>query len=68
MNYVEIKEKRKETSTGTKTGSWLKKGGLLVFLFFLLKGIGWLVLIGLVAAGLMNETTMQKLKEAIPLF
>lgn len=42
---------------------WLKKGGILVFLFFLLKGIGWLVLFGLVAFGIMDESNVSKLKE-----
>jgi hypothetical protein len=52
----------------TTTKGWLKRGGILVFMFFLLKGIGWLVLIGLVAFGLMDETTVQKIKDAIPFF
>lgn len=46
----------------------LKKGGVAVFLFFLIKGIGWLVLFAAVAFGLMNENTVQKIKEAIPFF
>ena len=50
----------------SKPVGWLKKGGIVVFLFFLLKGIGWLVLLGLVAFGLMNEETVQKIKDAIP--
>ncbi|MBL0309423.1 MAG: hypothetical protein IPP77_07060 [Bacteroidetes bacterium] len=48
--------------------NWIKKGGLFVFLFFLIKGIGWLVVIGLLAAGLLNEESFEKIKEAIPLF
>lgn len=51
-----------ENNANNKTG-WLKKGGILVFLFFLLKGIGWLVLFGLVAFGIMDETNVSKLKE-----
>jgi len=51
-----------ENNTSNKTG-WIKKGGILVFLFFLLKGIGWLVLFGLVAFGIMDETNVSKLKE-----
>jgi len=47
-------------------GNLMKKGGLAVFLFFLIKGIGWLVLFGLVAFGLMDETTVQKIKTALP--
>lgn len=45
----------------------LKKGGILLFLFFLLKGIGWLVLLGLVFFGLMNEEAVQRLKDLLPL-
>lgn len=51
-----------ENNSSDNTG-WLKKGGILVFLFFLLKGIGWLVLFGLVAFGIMDESNVSKLKE-----
>jgi hypothetical protein len=50
-------------SNSTDKAGWLKKGGILVFLFFLFKGIGWLVLFGLVAFGVMDETNMGKLKD-----
>lgn len=60
-------EKNLEKATGKSAPvGWLKKGGIVVFLFFLLKGIGWLVLLGLVAFGLMNEETVQKIKDALP--
>jgi hypothetical protein len=36
----------------SKKKLWLKRLGIAGFLFFLIKGIGWLVLAGLVAAGL----------------
>lgn len=55
-------------TSDTPTKGWLKRGGILLFMFFLLKGIGWLVLIGLVAFGLMDESTVQKIKDAIPFF
>ena len=50
----------------SKAKNLLKKGGILVFLFFLLKGIGWLVLLGLVFFGLMNETAVQRFKDLVP--
>ena len=50
----------------SKAKNLLKKGGILVFLFFLLKGIGWLVLLGLVFFGLMNEAAVQRFKDLVP--
>ena len=35
----------------TKTGKWLKKLGWIGFLFFLLKGIGWLIVFYLTYKG-----------------
>jgi hypothetical protein len=49
------------TPTNRKLG-WLKKLGALGFLFFLAKGILWLILFGLVAFGIMDEAAVQKLK------
>lgn len=47
---------------------YLKRGGILVFMLFLLKGIGWLVLFGLLFFGLLSEETVQRVKEAVPFF
>lgn len=48
--------------------NWVKKGGLVLFLFFLLKGIGWLVLLGLLLFGILDEATVDRIKQAVPLF
>ncbi len=61
-------ETGKESYTGNKAKGWLQRGGIVVFVFFLLKGIGWLVLLAAVAMGLMNDEAVQKLKDAIPFF
>ncbi len=61
-------EHTKEPTNTNTTKGWLQKGGIVVFVFFLLKGIGWLVLLAAVAMGLMNEEAVQKLKDAIPFF
>jgi len=58
-------EKTEEKTNAKKIG-WLKKLGFAGFLFFLIKGILWLVLFGLVAFGFMDETAVQKLKDLIP--
>lgn len=45
----------KATNPATQSreaGRWIARGGRLVFLFFLLKGIGWLVLGALAGLGL----------------
>lgn len=62
-NYMDT---HSESSTNNKTKGWLKKGGILVFLFFLLKGIGWLILMAALAFGFMNEDAIQKLREVLP--
>lgn len=51
---------------GERKLGWLKKLGFAGFLFFLIKGIGWLVLLGLVASGFMNQQTMDKIKDWLP--
>jgi hypothetical protein len=38
----------------SKYKAWLKKIGLAGFLFFLLKGLGWLVVFYLMGKGLLN--------------
>jgi hypothetical protein len=58
-------EKTEEKVDAKKIG-WLKKLGVAGFLFFLIKGILWLVLFAAVAFGLADETTVQKLKDLIP--
>jgi|GEM_PF-7064785 hypothetical protein len=58
-------EKTGEKVDAKKIG-WLKKLGFAGFLFFLIKGILWLVLFAAVAFGLADETTVQKLKDLIP--
>ena len=57
-------------NSGSKSGmlKWAKKGGILIFLFFLLKGIGWLVLLGLLLFGILDEATIDRIKHAVPLF
>lgn len=44
----------------------LKKLGWAGFLFFLIKGLLWLVLFALVAFGLMEENAVQKIKDFLP--
>jgi len=58
-------EKTEEKTSSKKIG-WLKKIGFAGFLFFLIKGILWLVLFGMFAFGFMDETAVQKLKDLIP--
>jgi hypothetical protein len=41
---------------------WLKRLGTVGFLFFLTKGILWIVVIGLVALGVVDGNAMQKIK------
>jgi len=53
------------SNTGKKT-NWLKRLGLMGFLFFLIKGILWLVLFAGIYFGLMNESTVEKLKDLLP--
>lgn len=48
--------------------NWIKKGGIVLFLFFLLKGIGWLILLGLLLFGILDEATIDRIKQAVPLF
>lgn len=52
----------KQTQKGNEKYSWLKKIGLAGFLFFLAKGILWLVLFALLAFGFLDETTAEKIK------
>ncbi len=58
-------EKTEEKTNSRKIG-WLKRLGFAGFLFFLIKGILWLVLFGLVAFGFMDETAVQKFKDLLP--
>lgn len=55
-----------ETQEQNKKLSWLKKLGAAGFLFFLVKGILWLILFGLVAFGFMDEAAVEKIKNLIP--
>ncbi len=53
------------SNTGKKT-NWLKRLGLMGFLFFLIKGILWLGLFAGIYFGLMNEASVEKLKNLLP--
>ncbi len=55
-----------ETTKRKRNIGWLKKIGMVGFLFFLIKGIGWLVIIGLLAFGVADESTVQKIKDWMP--
>lgn len=41
---------------------WLQTLGVAGFLFFLLKGIGWLVVFWLISRGIIRKHTVAKLK------
>lgn len=51
-----------QTQKDNSKYTWLKKIGLAGFLFFLAKGILWLVLFALLAFGFLDETTAEKIK------
>jgi len=42
---------------------WLKGIGLAGFLFFLLKGIGWLIVFYLISKGVIRRERVEELKE-----
>ncbi len=47
-------------------GQWLKRIGIAGFLFFLIKGILWLVLLGLVVFGIVDKEAMNTFREWLP--
>ena len=55
-----------EEQENKKQFAWLRKLGLAGFLFFLIKGILWLVLFFAIYFGFMNEEAVEKVKELLP--
>lgn len=45
---------------------WLKRIGIAGFLFFLIKGILWLVLLGLVVFGFVDREALSTFREWLP--
>lgn len=45
---------------------WLKRFGIAGFLFFLIKGILWLVLLGLVVFGIVDKDVVERFREWLP--
>lgn len=45
---------------------WLKRLGFAGFLFFLIKGLLWLLFFALLAFGIMSPDAIQKIKDVIP--
>lgn len=57
-----MQEKKQENR---KIG-WIKKLGAAGFLFFFAKGIMWLILFVLLAMGMVDKTTVEKIKGFFP--
>lgn len=57
--------KRKQAGKSSAK-QWLKRIGIAGFLFFLIKGILWLVLLGLVIFGIVDKEAVERFREWLP--